>query len=105
MSELLKLTMALGIVQIEAALCSVIIHQVKEMAVSIKTGLIVMACGSYRRGKQTCGDVDILITHPDGHSHCGVYTELINRLTATGIYRFIILVYLAGNSSIRFPPV
>ena len=54
------------------------------MALSIQPELIVMACGSYRRGKQTCGDVDVLITHPDGHSHSGVFTELISRLSATG---------------------
>lgn len=27
--------------------------------------LQVVICGSYRRGKATCGDVDCLITHPD----------------------------------------
>jgi len=53
-----------------------------------------MACGSYRRGKQTCGDVDILITHPDGHSHSGVYAELINRLTNTGNYYVLLFTVL-----------
>uniref|UniRef100_A0A8C7HR07 DNA polymerase n=1 Tax=Oncorhynchus kisutch TaxID=8019 RepID=A0A8C7HR07_ONCKI len=31
---------------------------VKEAAQFLDPGLLVMACGSYRRGKDTCGDVD-----------------------------------------------
>jgi len=54
------------------------------MALSIQPGLIAMACGSYRRGKSTCGDVDVLITHPDGKSHASIYKELIHRLHSTG---------------------
>uniref|UniRef100_A0A8C7MKE7 DNA polymerase n=1 Tax=Oncorhynchus kisutch TaxID=8019 RepID=A0A8C7MKE7_ONCKI len=33
---------------------------VKEAAQFLDPGLLVMACGSYRRGKDTCGDVDFL---------------------------------------------
>ncbi|XP_070540868.1 DNA polymerase lambda-like [Ptychodera flava] len=57
---------------------------VVDMAHSINPGLIGMACGSYRRGKPTCGDVDVLITHPDGHSHKGVFQKLLEKLRATG---------------------
>ncbi|XP_075533091.1 DNA polymerase lambda-like isoform X2 [Dermacentor variabilis] len=39
---------------------------VKTAALSIQPGLEVIPCGSYRRGRAMCGDVDILITHPDG---------------------------------------
>lgn len=32
--------------------------------------------GSYRRGEKLCGDVDLLITHPDGISHQGLLEKL-----------------------------
>eukprot|EP01135_Chromosphaera_perkinsii_P010024 Nk52_evm59s1992 gene=Nk52_evmTU59s1992 len=46
----------------------------------INEELIVEVCGSYRRGKQTCGDIDVLITHPDGKSHEGVFRRVIQLL-------------------------
>ncbi|KAK6185803.1 hypothetical protein SNE40_007953 [Patella caerulea] len=57
---------------------------VREAAESIQSGIIAQACGSYRRGKATCGDVDVLLTHPDGKSHRGVFTKLIEKLTNEG---------------------
>ena len=50
---------------------------VKEIAYEINPGIIVVTCGSYRRGKSTCGDVDCLISHPDGKSHKGVFQQVI----------------------------
>ena len=58
--------------------------QVKEAAESLQPGVIAQACGSYRRGKKDCGDVDILLTHPDGHSEKGLFGKLIQRLKQTG---------------------
>jgi len=58
--------------------------QVKELAESIQPGIVAMACGSYRRGKSTCGDVDVLITHPDGYSHHGIFKPLVAQLHETG---------------------
>eukprot|EP00268_Persea_americana_P033008 TRINITY_DN3267_c0_g1_i4.p1 TRINITY_DN3267_c0_g1~~TRINITY_DN3267_c0_g1_i4.p1 ORF type:complete len:266 (+),score=40.04 TRINITY_DN3267_c0_g1_i4:93-800(+) len=47
--------------------------EVKDMEVLLQKvgqdllpGVIVVCGGSYRRGKATCGDLDIIITHPDG---------------------------------------
>ena len=57
---------------------------VKEAALAINSGLIVQACGSYRRGKASCGDVDVLITHPDGHSHKHIFSKIIEKLHETG---------------------
>ncbi|XP_051756537.1 LOW QUALITY PROTEIN: DNA polymerase lambda [Ctenopharyngodon idella] len=58
--------------------------KVKEAAHSVDTQLVVMACGSYRRGKTTCGDVDVLITHPDGESHKGVFSKVLHFLHQSG---------------------
>ncbi|XP_048464991.1 DNA polymerase lambda [Rhincodon typus] len=57
---------------------------VGDMAQSIDPSLIALACGSYRRGRSTCGDVDVLITHPDGKSHQGVFSKILAGLRDTG---------------------
>eukprot|EP00095_Tigriopus_kingsejongensis_P006026 maker-scaffold671_size114370-snap-gene-0.35 protein:Tk06026 transcript:maker-scaffold671_size114370-snap-gene-0.35-mRNA-1 annotation:"dna polymerase lambda-like" len=44
--------------------CTTIFGVVQRAALEINPSLELVACGSYRRGKSTCGDLDILITHP-----------------------------------------
>ncbi|XP_074815588.1 DNA polymerase lambda isoform X2 [Natator depressus] len=57
---------------------------VREAAWSLNPGLVCIACGSYRRGKATCGDVDVLVTHPDGQSHRGIFGKLLDSLRRSG---------------------
>lgn len=57
---------------------------VKNAALEINPGLEAFACGSYRRGKPTCGDVDVIVSHPDGKSHEGVMTKLLDSLKSSG---------------------
>uniref|UniRef100_A0A8C8EEI1 DNA polymerase lambda n=1 Tax=Otus sunia TaxID=257818 RepID=A0A8C8EEI1_9STRI len=57
---------------------------VRQAALALKPGLVCVACGSYRRGKPTCGDVDVLVTHPDGQSHRGVFNKLLDSLRRSG---------------------
>ncbi|CAG03351.1 unnamed protein product, partial [Tetraodon nigroviridis] len=57
---------------------------VKDAALAVDPHLVAMACGSYRRGKATCGDVDVLISHPDGKSHRGVFTKVLQSLHDSG---------------------
>ncbi|XP_044125087.1 DNA polymerase lambda isoform X1 [Bufo gargarizans] len=57
---------------------------VRKAAKAINPELVCMACGSYRRQKPTCGDVDVLITHADGKSHKGVFSKLIDSLKLQG---------------------
>ncbi|XP_023402567.2 DNA polymerase lambda isoform X1 [Loxodonta africana] len=57
---------------------------VQESAQALNPGLLCVACGSYRRGKATCGDVDVLITHPDGRSHQGIFSHLLDSLRQRG---------------------
>ncbi|KAK4821517.1 hypothetical protein QYF61_021920, partial [Mycteria americana] len=58
--------------------------KVRQAALALKPGLLCVACGSYRRGKPTCGDVDVLITHPNGQSHRGVFSKLLDSLHRSG---------------------
>ncbi len=60
------------------------IQQVREAAESIRPGLLIQTCGSYRRGKATCGDCDILISHRDGVSHEHLLFPLVDKLKASG---------------------
>ncbi|XP_031609483.2 DNA polymerase lambda [Oreochromis aureus] len=57
---------------------------VRDAAQAIDPGLVAIACGSYRRGKATCGDVDVLISHPDGKSHRGIFTKVLQTLRDSG---------------------
>lgn len=57
---------------------------VRESAQAFNPGLLCVACGSYRRGKVTCGDVDVLLTHPDGRSHQGIFCRLLDSLRQQG---------------------
>ncbi|XP_064600493.1 DNA polymerase lambda-like isoform X2 [Liolophura sinensis] len=53
---------------------------VRDIAENLVPGTRCEVCGSYRRGKSTCGDIDILITHPDGKSHRGIFGVILSRL-------------------------
>ncbi|XP_014693131.1 DNA polymerase lambda [Equus asinus] len=57
---------------------------VQKSAQAFNPGLLCVACGSYRRGKATCGDVDVLLTHPDGRSHQGILSRLLDSLRQQG---------------------
>ena len=73
--------------------------KVREAAESLVDGVIAQACGSYRRGKKTCGDVDVLVTHPDGKSHKGLFAKLLAKLKAEG------KAYTAQDMFIYPPPL
>ncbi|XP_072177426.1 DNA polymerase lambda-like isoform X1 [Diadema setosum] len=57
---------------------------VRETAALLFPGMLSVVCGSYRRGKETCGDVDVLISHPDGKSHKGALSRILDALRETG---------------------
>lgn len=60
--------------------------QVKQTADEVVPGLMIETCGSYRRLKASCGDIDMLITFKDGrkHAHETVLAPLIDKLKETG---------------------
>jgi len=47
---------------------------------------MIETCGSYRRLKSSCGDIDMLITFKDGrrHIHESVLAPLIDKLKEIG---------------------
>ncbi|KAI0799730.1 Nucleotidyltransferase [Irpex lacteus] len=57
---------------------------IKTIALQMDPHLFIEIMGSYRRGKETCGDIDILITRPtsDGKTHVGILARLIDELHA-----------------------
>jgi DNA polymerase/3'-5' exonuclease PolX len=57
---------------------------VARVCVRFDPGFIVIACGSFRRGKADCGDVDILVSHADGASHASILRPLLRKLSNAG---------------------
>ncbi|PWA57430.1 BRCT domain-containing protein [Artemisia annua] len=55
-------------------------HLLQKAAEDILPGVSLVCGGSFRRGKATCGDMDIVITHPDGLSHIGFLPKYVNHL-------------------------
>ncbi|XP_050905592.1 DNA polymerase lambda isoform X2 [Lathyrus oleraceus] len=52
----------------------------QKVGEDVLPGVIIICGGSYRRGKATCGDIDIIITHPDGTSHKGFLPKFVKCL-------------------------
>ena len=58
---------------------------VKESAVELfGEPVTVQACGSYRRGRATCGDVDCLVTRLDDEVVFGMLEPLLKSLEKKG---------------------
>ncbi|KAH7688805.1 DNA polymerase family X beta-like protein [Dioscorea alata] len=69
-------------------------HEVREMEMLLQkageqvlSGVMIVCGGSYRRGKSSCGDLDIIITHPDGESHKGFLPRYVQHLKDTNFLR------------------
>ncbi|KAJ3700615.1 hypothetical protein LUZ61_004320 [Rhynchospora tenuis] len=52
----------------------------QDVGGSILPGVVIICGGSYRRGKASCGDMDVVITHPDGVSHVGFLPKFVQAL-------------------------
>eukprot|EP01059_Diplonema_ambulator_P019081 TRINITY_DN31854_c0_g1_i1.p1 TRINITY_DN31854_c0_g1~~TRINITY_DN31854_c0_g1_i1.p1 ORF type:complete len:273 (+),score=37.68 TRINITY_DN31854_c0_g1_i1:70-819(+) len=50
----------------------------------VSKNIAVEVCGSYRRGKATCGDVDILMCDKIGNRHDGMLHTIVTSLESTG---------------------
>lgn len=52
-----------------------------------KDTILIETCGSYRRGKQSCGDVDILLTRKDEKPINGMLEKLLVKLEKDGFLK------------------
>ncbi|MCO5609376.1 hypothetical protein L7F22_063602 [Adiantum nelumboides] len=57
---------------------------VQDIGESLCPGIWISVAGSYRRGNATCGDIDFLVTHPNGYSHRGFLIKLVEKLRSDG---------------------
>lgn len=72
--------------RIPRAECKLIYDLVREEALAIDSKLWIEIMGSYRRGQNSSGDVDFLITRDpeDGQTHERVLKTLVGNLIAKG---------------------
>ncbi|KZO91786.1 Nucleotidyltransferase [Calocera viscosa TUFC12733] len=73
--------------RIPRAEASAIFDKIRETAMTLDGNATVYIMGSYRRGEQTCGDIDLLLTRDptDGITHAGMLHKLLDRLHEQGI--------------------
>eukprot|EP00043_Microstomoeca_roanoka_P007520 m.72381 g.72381 ORF g.72381 m.72381 type:complete len:594 (+) comp13855_c1_seq3:199-1980(+) len=57
---------------------------VKRHVLNIEPDCIFETCGSYRRGKKTCGDIDFLISHRNPVIRARLFDQVIDSLLADG---------------------
>mmetsp|Transcript_8832 Transcript_8832/g.17146 ORF Transcript_8832/g.17146 Transcript_8832/m.17146 type:complete len:513 (+) Transcript_8832:75-1613(+) len=84
----------------EAAL---IIERVEQTSKAVVRGrpLVITPCGSYRRGRQLVGDVDILMTFEDGGDYTGVLEQIVTSLEAEGLLTHRLI--FSGKSEFKKP--
>ncbi|KAF7865821.1 hypothetical protein EAF04_005986 [Stromatinia cepivora] len=63
----------------------------------IDKGYQMVIVGGYRRGKENCGDVDIVLTHPDEKSTFNFVSELTGRLEDLGWITNVLLESLRNS--------
>ncbi|XP_075922374.1 DNA polymerase lambda isoform X1 [Petromyzon marinus] len=71
-------------------------------ALAVDAALLCVACGSYRRGKSSCGDVDVLVTHPDGRSHALALPRILASLHASGFLTDDLVSHDEGGSQHKY---
>ncbi|KZT57577.1 Nucleotidyltransferase [Calocera cornea HHB12733] len=73
--------------RIPRAEASAIFDKIREAAMKIDGNITLYIMGSYRRGEQTVGDIDLLLTRDptDGITHAGMLHKLLDTLHDQGL--------------------
>ena len=87
-------------VSIKLICCLFILKKLRLIKYEIFAGLEVVGCGSYRRGKQTCGDLDVLVTHEDGDALDDLFEKILAKLKNTGFLTDDLTVLRDGNQQV-----
>jgi DNA polymerase/3'-5' exonuclease PolX len=84
--------------------CIAILSAVKKELFEIlpEEILQVEMCGSFRRGKETCGDIDILITRKDEGSIEGILETLIKKLYKNSFLQETLSISNTGKQRFQF---
>ena len=59
--------------------------QVRKIAEETLPGVYMQICGSYRRGRTHCGDIDILFSHPNDELRKSFLKAVLDKLKEDGI--------------------
>ena len=80
----------------EVAAIGAIIHR---HAVKVRDDKVQsMLVGGYRRGKEACGDVDIIVSHPDEKQTAGLVTDIVSSLEEEGWITHTLLLSLHSTN-------
>jgi DNA polymerase lambda len=68
-----------------------LLERIKETAPKVfkdlKERITLEACGSFRRGKETCGDIDVMITREKNLPITGLLEKLVIQLEKEGFLK------------------
>ncbi|KAL6862362.1 Nucleotidyltransferase [Trichoderma novae-zelandiae] len=69
----------------------------------VDPGFQMVIVGSYRRGKPTSGDVDVVLSHPDEAQTLGIIEKLVSSLERSGFITHILSVWTRNSERGQAP--
>ncbi|PTB72557.1 Nucleotidyltransferase [Trichoderma longibrachiatum ATCC 18648] len=81
------------------AISSVILAHARR----VDPGFQMVVVGSYRRGKPTSGDVDVIVSHPDEAQTLGIIEKLVSSLEKSGFITHILSIWTRNSERGQAP--
>ncbi|KAH0493680.1 hypothetical protein TgHK011_000336 [Trichoderma gracile] len=69
----------------------------------VDPGFQMVVVGSYRRGKPTSGDVDVIVSHPDEAQTLGIIEKLVSSLEKSGFITHILSIWTRNSERGQAP--